>query len=166
MLVAEPAPDFLTCGRCLREFPLTNIVEFIFHKSNSCVNDSVELIGQAEYGDETDGRDTASASTARLTRALDAAVAFGTEDHGDAAESQSSVGDRCSTSARNAEDSSGVQGIGEQKQIFIWKGVDQKRQSPVKKDDFGTKEEHSSPSVSFTGSYIIQRWSERNVCSI
>lgn len=152
---AEPAPDFLTCGRCLREFPLTNIVEFIFHKSNSCINDSVELIRQAEYGDETYGKDTASASTARLTRALDSAFAFGTEDHGDATDSQSSVGDLCSTFAKNAEDSSGVQGIGEQKKIFIWKGVNQKRQSPVKKEDFGTKEKHSSPSVSFTDNFVV-----------
>ncbi|XP_052831041.1 zinc finger protein 93 isoform X1 [Octopus bimaculoides] len=32
--------DYLTCGRCLREFPLQNITNFIHHKKNDCDADT------------------------------------------------------------------------------------------------------------------------------
>lgn len=32
--------DYLTCGRCLREFPLQNITNFIHHKKNDCDPDN------------------------------------------------------------------------------------------------------------------------------
>lgn len=44
----DDANDYLTCGKCLSEFPLKNIVTFIEHKKKDC---DVLSSGEAEPGD-------------------------------------------------------------------------------------------------------------------
>lgn len=44
----DDANDYLTCGKCLSEFPLKNIVTFIEHKKKDC---DVLSTGEAEPGE-------------------------------------------------------------------------------------------------------------------
>lgn len=44
----DDANDYLTCGKCLSEFPLKNIVTFIEHKKKDC---DVLSSGEAEPGE-------------------------------------------------------------------------------------------------------------------
>lgn len=36
--------DYLTCGECLKEFPLQNITLFIQHKKLGCDDDTDEVV--------------------------------------------------------------------------------------------------------------------------
>lgn len=147
LLAADHVPDFLTCGVCLREFPLTNIVEFIFHKTNVCINGATRPIRQPECDDDESEDEGMFLSTDTLKRA----------------ENDSTLKSQRRTNTTVAHSSVGdftlgvpVSSCGGERQdkITRGKGINHMRYSPVKKTDAEENDEQPSPSVSITGVYI------------
>lgn len=64
MSAVDPAPDFLTCGLCLKEFALTSIVDFIFHKAHGCSKDSTTDSTRYHDNSEDKAKDRALSSKA------------------------------------------------------------------------------------------------------
>lgn len=93
----DPAPDFLTCGLCLKEFTLTSIVDFIFHKAHGCSKDSATDSTRYHDDDEDKAKDKAVSS-----KANDEAMSSEDKDTDEATQARVSCGAIRSDKARTA----------------------------------------------------------------